>query len=92
VVIHGELVVEPAASPAPYPAGDANCDGEVTSVDGLLILKQVAGMGDAPCHHAADVDCNGVADAVDALGILRYVAGFELQTPAGCTPIGGFTP
>ena len=69
--------------------GDVNCDGNIDSVDALLILRYVAaltqlsdtcqtGMVYGP---SADVNSNSVIDAVDALFVLQYVAGIRsIQT------------
>jgi hypothetical protein len=68
--------------------GDADCDGGIDSVDGLAILRDVAGVDEAGCREAADVDCDGDLTTVDSLGILRYVVSLPFNAPAGCTPIG----
>jgi hypothetical protein len=71
----------PTATPTPKPTavpgsimGDTNCDEEVTSVDSLFILREVAGLGPGACKENGDVNCDGDRTSVDALGILRYVA------------------
>lgn len=76
----------PTPTPLPPPFGDADCDGEVTSVDALLILRRVAGLDrSGECTPVSgDVDCDGDVDAVDALKVLRYVAGLESTLPVGC--------
>ncbi len=70
--------------------GDVNCDSSIDSVDGLQVLRSVAGLPlTADClDAAADVDCNDSADSVDALRILRYVAGLANSDVPGCLPIG----
>lgn len=56
--------------------GDANCDGEVNSVDARYILVVEVGLVDAlPCPGGADVDLNGVVNPIDALLILQFEAG-----------------
>src|SRR5574341_1086096 len=66
-------------------AGDADCNETVNAVDGLKVLRFVAGLDSAGCLGATDVDCSGAVDSVDALDILRYVAGLQ-QTglPENC--------
>ena len=68
--------VAPTATATPTPrAGDANCDGLVTSIDALLVLQYVAGLfGALPCAANADVNGSGVS-AIDAALILQFVAG-----------------
>ena len=68
----------PSPSPTPEkPCGDVNSDGEVTSLDALLILQFVAGFLDSvPNPDSADVNSDGQTDSVDALGILQLTAGF----------------
>jgi alpha-tubulin suppressor-like RCC1 family protein len=71
-------------------SGDVDCDGGVTSVDALQLLRSVAQLPtDAGCLSVADIDCDSDADAVDALGILRFVAGLPPSQPPNCPPIGG---
>ena len=84
-VTDGEIRVSNGGA---VPRGDADCDGEVDSVDALEILRDVAGEGDAACREAADVNCDGGLSAVDALWVLRYVASLPVNTPEGCPPIG----
>lgn len=73
---------------APAIQGDADCSGSVDPIDGLRILRQDAGLGDAPCPEAADTNCDGAADPIDALRILRFDAGLSLPVASGCVPIG----
>ena len=47
--------------------GDADCSGQVNPVDALVVLRQDAGNGDAPCAELADVQCDGDVDPIDAL-------------------------
>jgi hypothetical protein len=68
--------------------GDADCDGDVTSLDALAVLRDVAGKEAAPCPGPADTDCDGEITSLDSLAILRYVASLPASTPGGCTPIG----
>lgn len=83
---------------APAPQGDVDCDGDVDSVDGLNVLRHVAGLDVVQkpgCPELAtgappfgDVNCDGGVDAVDALSLLRAVAGLPVVQPPGCAPIG----
>jgi uncharacterized protein YkwD len=87
-----EPTPEPTPSPEPTPGpttpGDADCDGAITSVDALNVLRDAAGLGAAGCIPAGNVDCDGDRDSVDALHILRYVASLPLSLPPGCPAIG----
>ena len=54
--------------------GDANCDGDITSIDAALILQFTAGLlGDLPCN--ADANGDGNTDAIDAALVLQFTAG-----------------
>lgn len=65
----------PSATPAGV-AGDANCDGSVTSIDSLLILQFVAGLlNELSCADNADVNDDGTANPLDSALILQFVAG-----------------
>jgi hypothetical protein len=65
------------------PAGDADCDGEVTAGDGLAILSHLAAAGSAACLALGDVNCNDRVDIADALAILRQEGGLT-SLPADC--------
>jgi CSLREA domain-containing protein len=67
--------------------GDVDCMGKVSSVDALLILREVAGLGSGPCAENGDVNCDGNRTSVDALGILRHVASLPISKPDGCPEI-----
>ena len=80
-------------------AGDVDCNGDVSTVDALKILRHVAGLsvsqepgcpsiGSQVASLWGDVDCNVDVTAVDALFILRSVAGLPVNLPPGCPPIG----
>ncbi|MCH8007369.1 MAG: dockerin type I repeat-containing protein [Chloroflexi bacterium] len=56
--------------------GDADCSGELTSLDASWILQYSAELVDAvPCPELADVNQDGYVDAVDATIVLQKVAG-----------------
>jgi hypothetical protein len=80
-----EVEGEPAAL-----QGDVNCDDEVTAVDALFILRDVAQIPPpAECLDlAGDVNCDGARTAVDALGVLRFVAGLPVNQTEPCVDIG----
>ena len=75
----------PTASPTPMatvtptpaaPAGDADCNGMVNSIDAAFVLQLVAGLiGTVPCPLAADTNGSGEIDAIDATLILQIDAG-----------------
>jgi hypothetical protein len=56
-------------------AGDANCDGNVNSIDASLVLQLVAGMIDSVACDDADYNHDETIDAVDAALILQKDAG-----------------
>jgi CSLREA domain-containing protein len=95
----------PTSTPTPTPLGriqgDVNCDGNVTSIDALGILRFVAHLSPLaqqdPCPDIGansggvfgDIDCKEGVTSVDALGILRFVALLDpLAQQEPCTDIG----
>ena len=65
-----------ATPPPPADPGDANCSGDVSSIDAAIVLQFGAGLtGSLPCLAAADVNASGAVDAIDAALILQFVAG-----------------
>ena len=67
------VLVVPGKTPASI-VGDANCDGDITSIDAALILQFTAGiLGDLPCN--ADANGDGNTDAIDAALVLQFTAG-----------------
>lgn len=71
--------------------GDADCDGQISSVDALVVLRATAQLVPlADCLDGSDTDCNGTVDAVDALGVLRYLAALADRPPIGCTAIASY--
>lgn len=56
--------------------GDVDCNGDVVSIDALLILQFNAALISAlSCQDAADINDDGDISAVDAALVLQYVAG-----------------
>lgn len=76
--------LSPAPTPTPTPtvppllflAGDANCSGEVDSIDAALILQASAQLVDSVrCPLNADVNDSGTMDSLDAALVLQFTAG-----------------
>ena len=87
----------PTAAPTPTPTqppggspADLDCDGKVTSIDALQLLRFSAGLPveqNNPCPNLGtaigggglmgDVDCNGSVNAADAVVILRIASGMQ---------------
>jgi uncharacterized protein YkwD len=83
----------PTSSPTPDPprnmVGDSDCDGFVTTIDALHVLRDAAALeADAECLPFAETNCDGVIDTLDALNILRWIVRLSLATPAGCLSVG----
>lgn len=64
---------EPTPTPAPDHDGDVNGDGEITTVDALLVLRAALGISELSNEQASRADVNGDGNitTVDALIILR---------------------
>ena len=82
-----------AGSPAVIAAalnGDADCSGDMSAVDALQILRNVASLQPrAACVLVAgNADCIGGIDSVDALQVLRFVAQLPPVQDPGCPAIG----
>ena len=84
VSVSDSLLIHCGDAPLP-PVGDVDWDGEISSIDALLVLHFQAGLvsslpdglvgaGNAPPPRG-DVNENGTVDARDALLILQFVAG-----------------
>ena len=80
-------------------SGDVDCSGAVNSIDGLKLLRHVAGLDVAqsePCPDIGtgdgelfgDINCDGSITAVDALFVLRFVAALPANLPQGCRSVG----
>lgn len=65
---------------AEYTLGDVNQDGNINSIDALLVLQANAGIVDLDDTRikAADVDTNGSVNSIDALLILQKNAGIDV--------------
>ena len=60
----------------PKAPGDADCSGEVTSIDAALVLQLTASViPTLPCPQNADADQNGAVDSLDAALMLQLVGG-----------------
>ena len=87
-IVFAVLAVAPASAGV-QPAGDANCDGVVTSLDAVIVLQVDAGLLDrAPCHEQADASFDGLVNSLDAAIILQREAGLLAACEPGQT---GFT-
>jgi hypothetical protein len=87
----------PTATPRPLIQGDVDCNGAVSSVDALKLMRHVAHMAvsqNEPCPDIGtnstwgDVDCDGAITAVDALKVLRVIAGKQVLQSEPCPDIG----
>ncbi len=66
-------------------SGDVNCDGWVTTDDGVRLLAIASGNRDfGQCTHIADLNCDGALTSADALAILTYVTTTSGRLPGGC--------
>lgn len=82
------VLVTPASAGV-QPAGDANCDGVVTSLDAVFVLQYDAGLLEkAPCQVQADASFDGVVNSLDAAIILQREARLLSECAPGQT---GFT-
>ncbi len=71
------------ASAGVQPAGDANCDGVVSSIDAVIVLQVDAGLlNEAPCSQA-DASFDGVVSSLDAAIILQREAGLLAHCDPG---------
>lgn len=82
--------------------GDVDCNGAITSVDALKLLRFAAGFyapyvqgcpgvgGNIWTSLWGDVDCSAKVDAVDALKILRFVSGLPVAQNLPCRRLGEY--
>jgi plastocyanin len=79
--MRGRIIVSGGPGPTPPPtpgrrAGDADCSGNVTSIDAALILQRSAALIEGvSCEDNADVNLDGAITSVDAALVLQRVAG-----------------
>ncbi len=68
-----------------YIYGDLDDDGNVTTSDSVLVLRQIAGLENFDDIHRilADVNCDGNISTADAVEILRFNAGLADQSNVG---------
>lgn len=70
-------------------AGDTDCDGVITGLDALAILRFISSREVADClRTSGNVLCDDAVDAADALAIVRDVGGFNVELPTGCPGLG----
>jgi hypothetical protein len=89
------LITSGASLPPAHAAarGDADCDGGVTAIDALQVLRYSAGLSTTGgCLPDGDSNCDGVLNAVDALRILRHATGLPVTYPPGCPAMGPAGP
>ena len=67
-----------------FDIGDVDRNGDVNSIDAMLVLQLSAGMiGTLPQFELQDVNGDGAVDSQDALLILQFVAGLVESLKAG---------
>lgn len=64
-----------AGSGAAPVEGDADCSGERTVFDAVLILRSVAGAASLPCSQAGDLNGDGSVNVADAVLVKMRLAG-----------------
>lgn len=80
---------DPTPTVPPEMPGDADCDLDVDSEDGILVLSVAAGLNTfAPCLSFDGVNCEGLIDITDLLTLLSYIGHVNYELPSGCPPIG----
>lgn len=81
----------PTATPDPV-VGDADCDGQLTALDAMFILRYAAELATGPCTTVAgDVNCDGELTVADTAVVLQAVASSGPAIPA-CTAAPTITP
>jgi hypothetical protein len=82
----------------PLRQADVNCDGNVNSVDALLLLRFGVALGvvqNEPCPDIGtvlsqvfgDVDCTGAINSVDSLKVLRFASALPVTQDEPCVDI-----
>lgn len=82
----GMLALLGAAPAHAQRCGDANDDGNLSVTDGVLVLRNAAGLGECDLTRC-DVDGNGSVSVTDGVNVLRAAVG--LGDPSGCNDGGG---
>ena len=60
--------------------GDLNKDGDVDSLDGLLLMRYLNGWDvTVECPDAMDVNADGKVDSLDGLLLMRYLNGWDVK-------------
>jgi hypothetical protein len=71
-----EFLAEPGVDDCRYACGDAHCDGALTAVDALTVLRGAVGI--VPCKAwLCDVDRDGTVASTDGLKVLRAAVGLK---------------
>ena len=68
-----------AAATGDHVPGDVNEDGEVDSMDSLLLDRYLADWGNSINMSNADVNADGEVDSMDALLLDRYLADWDVN-------------
>ena len=63
----------PTAAP-----GDVNGDGQVNSLDGLMLMRYLNGWSNVAISDAMDVNGDGQVNSLDGLILMRYLNGWEI--------------
>ena len=59
--------------------GDVNGDGEIDSLDGLLLMRYLNGWDvEIACPDAMDVNGDGETDSLDGLLLMRFLNGWDV--------------
>ena len=79
---YSDVVFGTATSLTTAPVGDADCSGDVTSIDAALVLQLTAGLlTSLSCEEFADADGDGELTSIDSALILQHVAGLIDSLP-----------